>query len=239
MALILITPFIKCSANGAYYHLNRDYAEAIARAGAQPAVGPFVKDAVEAERWAALADGLLLSGGEDVSPEMYGEENLYCGAVSAERDLSEKLLLEAFMRLKKPVLGICRGVQLMNAALGGTLYQDIALQVPHTLTHPRSDLPADCVHKNRIGKDSLLYSIFGCREISVNSRHHQAVKNPAPGMRICCRSEDGVTEGIEKDTAEYPFLLGIQWHPESMAERYPEMQRVFDTFVSAAERNRK
>ena len=234
MALILITPGLKRNGDMEYYELNRDYAAAVTRAGGLPVIGPYVKTEEEAERWAAAADGLLLSGGGDVDPSVYGEENRYSAGIDTQRDLSETLLLRAFMKLKKPVLGICRGVQMINAALGGALYQDIAAEVPGALTHPRGDIPRDGAHKDTVREGTLLRRVFGQGEISVNSRHHQAVKNAAPGMTVCCLSEDGIIEGTEKDTDDYPFLLGIQWHPESMAEKHPEMQKVFDAFVSAA-----
>ena len=234
MALILITPGLKRNGDMEYYELNRDYAAAVTRAGGLPVIGPYAKTDEEAEQWAACADGLLLSGGGDVDPSVYAEENRYSDGIDTERDLSEKLLLRAFMKLKKPVLGICRGVQIINAVMGGTLYQDIAAEVPGALTHPRSDIPRDGAHKDTVRGDTLLHRVFGQSEISVNSRHHQAVKKAAPGMTVCCVSEDGIIEGTEMATEAYPFLLGIQWHPESMAEKHPEMQKVFDAFVTAA-----
>lgn len=157
------------------------YVESLARAGAEVHwVALSDPDAAVAE--ALTCDGLLLPGGGDMDPAFYGQERIpACGEPNLLRDAAEPKLLRAFLAADKPVLGICRGIQMMNAAYGGTLYQDIFTQAPSKVVH-RQDKPYDLPHHQvRIEKGTLLHSILGCETLSVNSMHHQAVKTPAPG----------------------------------------------------------
>ena len=202
------------------------YVESLARAGASV-------------RWVELADpdnavaealecaGLLLPGGGDMDPKFYGQARIpACGEPNLLRDAAEPLLLRAFLAADKPVLGICRGIQVMNAVLGGDLYQDIK-PFEHL---PHNDHWAK-VHTVTVRRGTLLSRILGQDTVLVNSQHHQAVDRVAPGFTLAALSEDGIVEAIEKPDAR--FCLGVQWHPEWLSDADPAMQSLFDAFVNA------
>ena len=211
------------------------YPRAVAAAGGLPLHLPLEPSEEDADRLAQLCDGLLLSGGPDPHPFLYGEEALaFCRNVSPLRDASELALLKAFMARRKPVLGICRGVQLINAGLGGSLWQDIPSQVtaPSPLAHQQPFSYATPSHHVRLEEGSLLWRLSGKRErLAVNSMHHQAVRTPAPGLTACAWAEDGVIEALEMPG--YPFLLGVQWHPEYLREKDEAAAALFSAFVEA------
>ena len=175
-------------------------------------------------RW---CDGLLLPGGGDIDPKFYGQERIpACGEPNVLRDTAEPLLLRAFLAADKPVLGICRGIQVMNAVLGGDLYQDIKPfeHLPHNGHGAK-------VHTVTVRRGTLLSRILGQDTVLVNSQHHQAVDQVAPGFTLAALSEDGIVEAIEKPDAR--FCLGVQWHPEWLSDADPAMQGLFDAFVNA------
>ena len=176
---------------------------------------------------ALACDGLLLPGGGDIDPKFYGQERIpACGEPNVLRDTAEPLLLRAFLAADKPVLAICRGIQLMNVALGGDLYQDIKPfeHVPHNDHWGK-------IHTVTVRRDTLLSRILGQDTVLVNSQHHQAVDKVAQGLVLSALSEDGIVEGIEKPDAK--FCLGVQWHPEWLSAADPAMQGIFDAFVAA------
>ena len=190
------------------------YVESLARAGAEVHwVELSDPDAAVAE--ALTCDGLLLPGGGDMDPAFYGQERIpACGEPNLLRDAAEPKLLRAFLAADKPVLGICRGIQVMNVVLGGTLYQDIGEQYSHDLEHPRNDVPRDYAHSMSLVSGTMLRSIYGADEIQVNSRHHQGIKTLAPGLKINAVAPDRLIEGFE--FADGRPLLAVQWHPESL-----------------------
>jgi len=213
--------------------VNQDYMEAVLRAGGLPVLFPVTEDEGLLERLLDQVDGLVLSGGEDVDPRFYGEEKLpCCGTISPERDRMEFPLCRLALKRDLPVLAICRGVQVLNCALGGTLYQDIAEQFSKTLEHPCYDRPAEPVHEVRTEPGSRLHAILGSPVVQVNSRHHQAIRLPGKGLRVTGRATDGLPEAVELPEAH--FVLGVQWHPESLSDRFPEHQRLFDALLRAA-----
>ncbi len=211
--------------------IPNDYVTAVLRAGGLPLLFPLT-DSEEA--WKAMADkvdGVIFSGGEDISPAYFGEETKpYCGSIIPERDAQELYLYRYLKTLGKPFLAICRGVQLMNVAEGGTLYQDIYVQVPALLIrHERSDAQDDA-HKVLLKEGSLLRSLIGADRVPVNSRHHQTVKDVAAGLTVSATSEDGLIEGLEFANG-YPGI-GTQWHPENLSRKRADMQSLFDWLIA-------
>lgn len=202
------------------------YMESLARAGA----GMHwveLSDPEQAVQDALTCDGLLLPGGGDMDPKFYGQARIpACGEPNLLRDAAEPLLLRAFLAADKPVLGICRGIQVMNAVLGGDLYQDIKPfeHLPHNGHWAK-------VHTVTVRRGTLLSRILGQDTVLVNSQHHQAVDRVAPGFTLAALSEDGIVEAIEKPDAG--FCLGVQWHPEWLSDADPAMQSLFDAFVNA------
>lgn len=202
------------------------YMESLARAGAGMR-WVELNDPEQAVQDALTCDGLLLPGGGDMDPKFYGQERIpACGEPNLLRDAAEPLLLRAFLAADKPVLGICRGIQVMNAVLGGDLYQDIK-PFEHL---PHNDHWAK-VHTVTVRRGTLLSRILGQDTVLVNSQHHQAVDRVAPGFTLAALSEDGIVEAIEKPDAG--FCLGVQWHPEWLSDADPAMQGLFDAFVNA------
>ena len=202
------------------------YIESLARAGAGMR-WVELNDPEQAVQDALTCDGLLLPGGGDMDPKFYGQERIpACGEPNLLRDAAEPLLLRAFLAADKPVLGICRGIQGMNAVLGGDLYQDIKPfeHLPHNGHWAK-------VHTVTVRRGTLLSRILGQDTVLVNSQHHQAVDRVAPGFTLAALSEDGIVEAIEKPDAR--FCLGVQWHPEWLSDADPAMQGLFDAFVNA------
>ena len=202
------------------------YIESLARAGARMR-WIELSDPEQAVQDALTCDGLLLPGGGDMDPKFYGQARIpACGEPNLLRDAAEPLLLRAFLAADKPVLGICRGIQVMNAVLGGDLYQDIK-PFEHL---PHNDHWAK-VHTVTVRRGTLLSRILGQDTVLVNSQHHQAASRVAPGLEIAALSEDGFIEALEKPDAT--FCLGVQWHPEWLSDADPAMQGLFDAFVNA------
>ena len=202
------------------------YMESLARAGAGMR-WVELSDPEQAVQDALTCDGLLLPGGGDMDPKFYGQARIpACGEPNLLRDAAEPLLLRAFLAADKPVLGICRGIQVMNAVLGGDLYQDIKPfeHLPHNGHWAK-------VHTVTVRRGTLLSRILGQDTVLVNSQHHQAVDRVAPGFTLAALSEDGIVEAIEKPDAR--FCLGVQWHPEWLSDADPAMQGLFDAFVNA------
>ena len=215
--------------------LNRDYPDALRRAGALPVLLPWETDPERLDAMLERLDGLLLSGGEDIDPTLYGEERLpLCGTPDPERDAMETALCRLALERDMPVLAICRGIQMLNVTLGGTLYQDVASQYGDALRHPVYDRPREQVHTVQVLPGTRLSSIIGAERIRVNSRHHQAVKTPGRGLTVCAVAEDGLTEGVEMPGKR--FVVAVQWHPESLSDYAPESHALFAAFSDACAR---
>lgn len=229
MRLIGLTPSLTEKGN---ITLNQDYADAVFRAGALPVLLPLTDNEEAMKEMLRRIDGLILTGGADVCPESYGEEKLpCCGETEPRRDKMEFALCRMALEMDMPILAICRGHQVLSCVLGGNMYQDIAEQFGKDLKHPQYDIPRDKVHGMTVEKDSLLRQITGLERFEVNSRHHQAVKTPGKGLKVNAYAPDGLIEGVELPGKK--FVLGIQWHPEALGDRYPEAQALFNAFVGA------
>lgn len=179
-------------------------------------------------------DGLLIQGGVDVHPREYGEPvEPFCGEIDLARDAVELQLLRWAFAENKPTLGICRGIQMMNVAAGGSLYQDIPAQLGSPIQHQHvKGNPYDFhAHPIELEANSQLANALGTTRLEVNSLHHQALKQIAPGFRVVARAPDGVIEGIEATQAR--FALGVQFHPEWMLDDDPRMSGIFEAFIQA------
>ncbi|MBP5492266.1 MAG: gamma-glutamyl-gamma-aminobutyrate hydrolase family protein [Clostridiales bacterium] len=206
------------------------YMDGLVEAGAIPVMLPLTSDKETISQLLDTVQGILLTGGHDVDPKNYGEDPLpVCGAPCVERDAMENALLDQAIERDLPVLGICRGIQFLNAYLGGTLYQDLPSQHPSKTEHHQSppyDVP---VHEVQILKDSSLYKVLHVETLSVNSYHHQAIKNPAESLKIMAMSEDGITEAVEMPGKR--FVWAVQWHPEFSHKTDENSRRIFEAFV--------
>lgn len=217
------------------------YTGAIRAAGGLPVILPIADDDPDAlADYLEALDGLLFTGGEDVAPAYYGEPvDERCQEPDRERDLFEIHLARAALAKETPTLGICRGLQLLNIAGGGTLYQDIACR-PGTKPHHAASFEErqKLVHAVRILPGSRLQKIMGVSESTVTSTHHQFVKDLAPGFQATAESvEDGVVEGIEYP--KHPFLVAVQWHPERMYRDHAEHRALFEALVAATGKARR
>ena len=216
-------------------HSLPDYLESIRRAGGEPRVLDPVKD--EPASTIAALDGLVLTGGTDIDPGRYGEEPRgLLSNVDKGRDEYEFAVVLAARDARLPVLGICRGLQVVNVALGGSLVQDIATELPGSVEHSVPTPQHAIAHEVWVIKGSLLASLMqeqsaGADSFDVNSRHHQAVKRLAQGFEVTATAPDGIVEAIE--CAKGIFCLGVQWHPENFW-RTGEFRPLFEGFVEAA-----
>lgn len=218
--------------------MNRSYIAALMQAGAAPLLLPPAEDEAVISRYVGMIDGLLLSGGGDVDPSCYGETQRWeCGDISPVRDSFELRLCKAFMQSgSKPLLGICRGMQVMNTALDGTLYQDLASDFPAaTIAHRQKQRPLYTSHIVTVDTSSHLSRIIGCEQLRVNSHHHQAVKQLAEALRAVATAPDGVIEAVEMPG--HPFCIGVQWHPERLCDQKngDGHYRLFTAFVQACQ----
>ena len=195
--------------------LNVSYVHAVARAGLVPLLVPSVLEPARAVEALDAVKGLVLTGGEDVDPARYGAvPHPRLEKTDPARDAVEMALLEAARAQRLPVLAICRGIQLLNVALGGTLYQDLPSERPGPIPH--QDKTAR--HGVRIAPGSLLHRTLGVTSHTVNSRHHQAIWTLAPGLTATAWAEDGIIEAVELTDPAAPWLLAVQWHPEDIDE---------------------
>jgi putative glutamine amidotransferase len=213
------------------YCLCDYYVESLLRAGGTVMMLPPVKDEEIMEQYLESCQGVVFPGGGDVDPYYWGEVPCWeLGEINPRRDYFELKLAEKVITRKMPALGICRGCQVLNVAAGGTLLQDINTAMAHQQKAPRN-YP---FHNIVIKPDTLLCSIMNESEIRVNSFHHQAIAHPGTGILVSALAPDGIIEAIE--SREAPFILGVQWHPECMEDKYS--QRLFMALVKAAQEYR-
>jgi len=208
------------------------YFKALVTVGTQPEELELLTAAGSSRATAGQFDGIVFAGGEDVDPALYGEQKKYQSVnVNRARDDFEQGLLDHALRHRLPVLGICRGAQLINVKFGGTLYQDLAKDVSPEFEHRQTESRSETVHTVTLtDPESRLAKDFhgSCR---VNSLHHQAIKRLGRGLKVTAHSEDGLVEAVEA-ADDYPFLLAVQWHPEEITAQ-SEQRKIFEHFVSA------
>jgi len=219
--------------------MGRSYVEELRKVGAVPWVIPLVPHDPDTLREIFdRLDGVFVTGGVDVDPSRYGEpKSPLCGTTDPDRDAVEIALLHHALARDLPVFAVCRGIQILNVACGGTLYQDVTAQVPAALKHdyfPTPEQPSRkfLAHDVTVKPGSRLAHILGDAVVPVNSMHHQAIKDLAPNLAPTAYAADGIIEGVE--AADGRYLIGVQWHPEELTETQPGMARLFRTFADAA-----
>lgn len=217
------------------FGLMPSYTEAIIAAGGIPVLIPMGLSESDLEVLASRLDGVVLPGGGDVDPASYnGHSNGAVNGVDLERDRVEFYMARSAVSSNKPILAICRGLQVMNVALGGTLWEDIGSQVPGAITHDMpNSLPRNHLsHTISIAASSQLARHYQKQQGWVNSIHHQSIRDLAPELQISASAPDGIIEAVEIE--EHPFALGVQWHPESLIHDDEHMLKLFQGLVRAS-----
>lgn len=223
--------------------MGQRYVRALTAAGAVPFVIPLLRDDLDTLREIYLRlDGIFLCGGVDMDPTLYGETPTpECDTPDVDRDWTEVNLVRWALEDNRPIFGVCRGIQVMNVAAGGTLYQHVPREYDHGIKHncfpPEPPFTRDYLaHEIDVDSSTLLGQVMNDRHMPVNSMHHQAIKQLAPDFRATAWATDGLIEGIERKNAT--FSVGVQWHPEELYERHAPMRRLFDAFIEVAGRRR-
>lgn len=216
-----------------YAWMKPNYVSAVAEAGGIPLILPLMDEEALLDEFVSACDGFLLTGGYDISPALYGQEKLpACGDTTDGLDCMEAALLPRILAADKPVLGICRGLQFLNIALGGTLWQDLPTQQPSPIAH-RMEAPYDrFVHQVIQSEDSPLLQIIPAREFGVNSAHHQGICRLGDGLFPAARSEDGIVEAV--CLPEKKFVYAVQWHPEDLYRIDPNAAALFAALIRAS-----
>jgi putative glutamine amidotransferase len=229
-----ITSYTYRHPRGLYSRVFADYSRSVINAGGIPFLLPQVENPDLAEEYLSRIDGLLLSGGEDILPLYYGEQPIReVQQMNPDRDEWEIALTRKAVEADLPVFGICRGIQVLNVALGGSLYQHVNSQNQTNNAHMvTSTAMCHLVHSVTIEPGTLLAACFKNSEILVNSFHNQSVKDLGAGLTVSARSADGLVEGIEYPEKRY--VMGVQWHPEALTEKYPLFLKLFEAHVDAS-----
>ena len=225
--------------------LSGAYVDSVVAAGGVPWLAPNLPDATLVREAVARVDGVVLTGGDDVQTQLYRQRltpelRRTVGPADPDRDAFELMVIAEIFAQRKPPLAICRGLQILNVALGGTLLVDIPTQAPAALDHRRLDRKNEIVHDLELTPGSLLASLTGGTRLGANSSHHQAVDKVAGLLKVTARSADGIVEGLELRPGalgKWPFLIAVQFHPERLSARYREHAALFEGFVAACGRN--
>jgi len=222
--------------------LSMNYPRAIEACGGLPLAMTHTVSKAQVAEYVRRSDGVLLTGGDDLNPSLYLRRvparlasKVVPTADGGRRDLFELMLVDEVFRQRKPLLAICRGHQLLNVALGGTLFMDLPTQKTSRVNHRQKKRSREKVHSVRLTHGSMLSKIARKQTLGVNSTHHQAVNKVAPALRVTARSPDGVVEGMEQKYGSklLPFLLSVQFHPERLIDRHPEHRAIFEAFIQA------
>ena len=242
--LIAITTGSGPSRAGERASIGASYLEAVQIAGGIPIILPPQIDQVAIEQLIGEVHGLVLTGGGDVDPSLYGEaRHEKTEGVSEERDAMEASAMRLAMERDLPILAICRGMQILNVTLGGSLHQDIPTDFTTEINHAQTsgDNPrerSDVTHGVRVEEGSRVAELLGTSTPEVNSMHHQSVKGLGRGLRAVAWAPDGVVEGLETEERDR-FLVGVQWHPEDLVGAHKHARRLFEAVVTEAERRRR
>lgn len=216
-------------------YVNDDYVRSVENAGGLPIILPFTQNEQNPADILGMCNGLILTGGHDVAPLGFGAEPLQgIGDIFPERDAFDFLLIKEAMRLKLPILGICRGHQIINVYNGGTLYQDLKYDKNCTIKHSQNQRPELGTHTVTLDKNSKLAHIIGKTEIVTNSFHHQTINKVGNFLKVIAAAKDGTIEALEH--TEYPWLLSVQFHPEMMSAVSDDIKKIFTAFIIAAKR---
>lgn len=212
---------------------GENYLFSVEAAGGIPLILPIFDDPEALDRYTAMCDAYIVPGGIDVNPISYGEQpHPLLETTRLDYDEYQLHLIKCMLRTEKPMLAICRGIQIMNVAFGGTLYQDVSLHGPGTMRHSQREImPGGISHKVIIEEGSILQRLYG-NELWTNSYHHQAIKDLGEGLRVTARAEDGIIETVE--AVDHPYMHAVQWHPESFFVRKDNyMLPIFEDFIKA------
>lgn len=218
--------------------MSQRYVKTLIASGAIPWVVPLLDDPETLRAIYDRLDGVFFPGGVDIDPDSYNEARTEaCGRVDPDRDKTELMLAKWAMEDQKPILAVCRGAQLLSVAAGGTLYQDIGAEYPDAIKHdyfPKKGIHTrqDLVHPVDVVPNTRLSRLLGSGSVLVNSMHHQGIKKLAPALAPNAFAPDGLIEGVE--STDENFVVGVQWHPEDLADMDPNMRRLFDAFIEAA-----
>ena len=208
------------------------YLEGIQEAGGTPVIFPLTEDREELEQLCSLCNGFLITGGQDEDPAIYGETPIpQMGEICTVLDQMERQVLEYVIKEDKAVLGICRGIQYLNAMLGGSLYQDLNVQHPSKTEHHMEPPYDRVIHQVQIIDGTPLHQLLQVTELGVNSYHHQAVKTLAPSLTVMAESEDGLVEAV--CMPEKTYVWAVQWHPELSYQTDKYSRKIFESFVAA------
>lgn len=220
--------------------VNTTYVQAVLKAGGMPVILPPVKDEATAAALLEHVSGILFTGGDDIDPHYYGEEVINDSVeIDADRDTSDLIYASLALKMQMPILSICRGEQLINVALGGSLYQDMPSQFTDTLYAHRQCFDPEKYHKVTLDPDSRIASILGTTTLMTNSNHHQSVKVLAPGLKLVGTTADGVVEAYEGN-ADGLDVIAVQWHPEVQFRDGDELSlNIFKDFVKRSSANVK
>lgn len=236
LPLIGVTTSITIGKDPERAYVNSAYLLAVQEAGGAPVPLPPQLDGSALDEISSRLDGLLLTGGGDINSVAFGEPlHPACYEVAPSRDRLETTLVRRCLAEGKPILAICRGIQLLNVALGGSLYQDVASDPGTPIKHDHDGARDYLAHTVKVATGSFLESILGSEEIEVNSMHHQAVRTLGKGLVAVAHAPDQIIEGIElEDSGARRFVIGVQWHPEELFRKDPAARALFAALVSAS-----
>lgn len=219
-----------CGLIGDRQFVTNTYIQAIRYSGGIPLVLPLIRSDHMLSQYISLCDGFLFCGGNDITPLLFGQEPKNGnGKTNITLDLFQIRLMKQILKTEKPIFAICRGMQVYNVACGGTIYQDISLQPGKHLDHMQQSYSrSEVSHRIAVVPDSQLCKYIG-NNLFVNSYHHQTIDAPGRGLEICARASDNTIEALEMPS--HPFAIGVQWHPECMYRKSPEMRSLFREFI--------